>query len=119
MKIRRQTRLPRRLAHDWVRFVIRRNSSHFPPIRDRSGLTFFPGRLSHFRPAPIGSAAQPQALFGALSSCRKQLQVRRPNFKCAAPSQCLSFRAKRGIYCAPLQKRFFGSHCGPRNDNQW
>ena len=69
MNFQRQTRLPARLANDWVRFVIRRNSSHFPPIRDRSGLTFFPGRLSHFRPAPIGSAAQPQALFGNNCKC--------------------------------------------------
>ena len=33
LKIRRQTRLPARLAHDWVRFVIRRISRHLQPIR--------------------------------------------------------------------------------------
>ena len=37
MKFRRQNRLPARLAHDWVRFVIRRDSSHLQPFRDRSG----------------------------------------------------------------------------------
>ena len=49
MKIRRQNRFPARSAHDWVCFVISRISGNFPPIRDRPGLTPFPGRLSYLR----------------------------------------------------------------------
>ena len=45
MKFRRQTRLPARLAQDWVRFVIRRISRHLQPFRDRVGLGPFPGPL--------------------------------------------------------------------------
>ena len=53
MKSRREIGATPRFARDWVRFVIRRISSQFPPIRDRLGLTPFPGRVSHLRPAPL------------------------------------------------------------------
>ena len=58
MKIRRQNRLPACLAHDWVRFVIRRNSRHFPPIRDWLRLTPFSGP-----PEPPPHRSHPAAPF--------------------------------------------------------
>ena len=50
MENRPETGSATRLAHDWVRFVIRRISRHLQPIRDRLGLAPFPG-VSLWRPA--------------------------------------------------------------------
>ena len=69
------------------------------PMRDRLGLTLFPGRLSHLRPAPIRPPLGP-------GSVRKRPQVCRGKPMLVVPSPSgRSGQVPRGICCSPDAKQ--------------